>query len=52
MQTILVIITFIISAGFLIKKFIWGPIFETRQKAIKTLDGDRTKCGDKNCGCH
>ena len=52
MQTILVLITFLIAAGFLIKKFVWNPIFEGRQSASGTLDGDKTKCGKKDCGCH
>jgi hypothetical protein len=52
MQTILVIIIFSAAAGFLLKKFVWNPIFETRDKSSRTLDGDRTKCGKKDCGCH
>ena len=52
MQTILVILTFILAVGFLLKKFVWDSIFEGRQKAPGTLDGGKTKCGDKNCGCH
>lgn len=52
MQTLLVIITFCIAAGFLLKKFVWNPIFETKRSSIGTLDGDKTKCGKKDCGCH
>ncbi|MBT8254907.1 MAG: hypothetical protein KJO23_00060 [Bacteroidia bacterium] len=52
MQTVLVIITFGIATGFLLKKFVWNPIFETRQRSAGTLDGQKTKCGDKDCGCH
>ncbi len=52
MQTILVISTFCIAAGFLLKKFVWNPIFETRGKSTGTLDGGKTKCGNKDCGCH
>lgn len=52
MQTILVIITFCIATGFLLKKFVWNPIFEARQKSLGTLDGGKTKCGNKDCGCH
>jgi hypothetical protein len=52
MQTILVLITFSIAAGFLLKKFVWNPIFEGRQNASNTVDGDKTKCGKRDCGCH
>lgn len=52
MQTILVLITFLIAAGFLLKKFVWNPIFEGRQNSGGTLDGGKTKCGKKDCGCH
>jgi len=52
MQTILVLITFSIAVGFLIKKFVWNPIFEARQNSGGTLDGGKTKCGKKDCGCH
>ncbi len=52
MQTILVIITFCLATGFLLKKFVWNPIFETRQRSLGTLDGEKTKCGNKDCGCH
>jgi hypothetical protein len=54
MQTILVIATFSIAAGFLLKKFVWTPVFEKRKKATvgATLDGGKTKCGDTGCGCH
>ncbi len=52
MQNILVIITFSLAAGFLLKKFVWDPIFETRQKSMGTLDGEKTKCGNQDCGCH
>ena len=52
MQTLLVILTFSLAAGFLLKKFVWNPIFERRQKAVGTLDGGKTKCGDKDCACH
>ncbi len=52
MQTILVVLVFCLASGFLIKKFVWTPIFETQQKSSGTLDGGKTKCGDNNCGCH
>ncbi|MFT4668541.1 MAG: hypothetical protein ACI9AT_000938 [Ulvibacter sp.] len=52
MQTVLVILTFILATGFLLKKFVWNSIFERRQKTAGTLDGGKTKCGDNDCGCH
>lgn len=52
MQTVLVILTFCLAAGFLLKKFVWNPIFETRRRSSGTLDGHKTKCGDKDCACH
>jgi len=52
MQTILVLITFLLATGFLLKKFVWNPIFESRQNSGGTLDGGKTKCGKKDCGCH
>lgn len=52
MQTILVIITFAGATGYLLKKFVWNPVFETRLKSGNTLDGDKTKCGKSDCGCH
>lgn len=52
MQSILVLVTFLLAAGFLIKKFVWNPIFEARQNSTGTLDGEKTKCGRKDCGCH
>ena len=52
MQTVLVILTFLLAAGFLLKKFLWESIFEDRKKTASTLDGGKTKCGDKDCGCH
>ena len=52
MQFILVFVTFILALGYLVKKFVWTPIFETRIKSSTTLDGQKTKCGNKDCGCH
>jgi len=52
MQTILVIITFILATGYLFKKFVWSAISERRSKTVGTLDGGKTKCGKNNCGCH
>lgn len=51
-QTILVIITFSLAAGFLLKKLVWNPIFGSKGKTIGTLDGGNTKCGKTDCGCH
>ena len=52
MQTVLVISTFTLAAGYLLKKFVWNPIFVRDQKSIRTLDGGKTKCGDKDCACN
>ncbi|WP_435578151.1 hypothetical protein [Gilvibacter sp.] len=52
-QKTLVLIVFAFAAGFLLKNFVWNPIFESRRKTTAgTLDGGKTKCGDKDCGCH
>ncbi len=48
MQTILVIITFSIAIGYLLKKFVWNPIFEIRRPGGKK--GDHSDCG--SCGFH
>ena len=52
MQLILVIITFLLAAGFLFKKFVWDSIFESKERSLGTLDGVKTKCGKNDCGCH
>jgi len=52
MQTVLVILTFSLAAGFLLKKFVWNPILENKQHKNGTLDGGNTKCGKNDCGCH
>ena len=52
MQTILVLITFTLALGYMLKKFVWTPVFETRKKSLGTIDGQKTKCGNKDCGCH
>ena len=52
MQTILVILTFCMALGFILKKFVWNPIFEGKRKTLGTLDGHNTKCGKSDCGCH
>ncbi|MDB2495276.1 hypothetical protein N9X07_03735 [Flavobacteriaceae bacterium] len=51
-QQILVFITFLIAAFFLLRKFVWNPIFENKKKKSHAIDGDNTKCGKKNCACH
>lgn len=53
-QTVLVLITFCAALGYLLRKFVVIPIIESRKKPILsrgTLDGGKTKCGNKNCGC-
>lgn len=52
MQKILVIITFSLAAGYLLKKFVWNPIMEKKQSTLGTFDGGKTKCGKNDCGCH
>lgn len=52
MQLILVLITFCLAAGYLLKKFVWNPLFEGRQQTTDTMDGGKTKCGKNDCGCH
>jgi len=52
MQTFLVLLTFGAAVGFMLKKFVWNPIFETRQRTVGTLDGEKTKCGKDDCACH
>ncbi len=52
MQTVLVILVFLIAAGFLLKKFVWKPILEKKQKKNTSIDGSNTKCGNNDCGCH
>ena len=52
MQTVLVVITFLLALGFLLQKLVWVPVFAARKKASGTLDGGNTKCGANNCQCH
>jgi hypothetical protein len=52
MQTILVILTFSLAAGFLLKKFVWNPLIEKKRKKNASFDGNNTKCGNNDCGCH
>ena len=51
-QTVLVLLVFCIALGYLLKKFVWVPIFESRKRTVGTLDGGKTKCGNKDCACH
>ncbi len=48
MQTILVVITFLVAVGFLLKKFIWDPIYEVKKPGGKR--GDHSDCG--SCSYH
>jgi len=48
MQTILVIITFTIAVVYLLRKFVWNPIFETRKMGSKKRG--QSDCG--GCSCH
>ncbi|MEO2059803.1 MULTISPECIES: FeoB-associated Cys-rich membrane protein [Mesonia] len=43
-QEILVLVTFLIAVGFLLKKFFW----KSPQKATDT----GSACGKSDCGCH
>lgn len=52
MQTFLVLLIFSIAVFFLLKKLVWNPVFEGKKKSLGTLDGGKTKCGKKDCGCH
>ncbi len=52
MQAILVIITFSLAVGFLLKKFVWDAIFESKQNASGALNGRKIKCDKNDCGCH
>lgn len=53
LQTLLVLITFLVAAGYLLNKFILSPILEKKKRTTPgTIDGGKTKCGNDNCGCH
>ncbi|MGJ8665471.1 MAG: hypothetical protein ACSHW7_03820 [Patiriisocius sp.] len=52
MQTILVIITFLLAAGYLLNKFVLAPFLDKQKASVGTLDGGNTKCGKSDCGCH
>jgi flagellar biogenesis protein FliO len=52
MQQLFVLFTFLLAAGYLVNKFVWSPISDKKKKAIGTLDGGNTKCGNDNCGCN
>jgi hypothetical protein len=51
MQTFLVIITFCLAAGFLLKKLVWNRIAETYKRSSNEMIGDQKKCGNNECGC-
>jgi len=51
MQTALVIITFCLAAGFLLKKFVWGHIAEPKRSSSDAMKGDSRSCGNSGCGC-
>ena len=51
-QKILVGLTFAAAVLFLLRKFVWTPMTESRKKSLGTLDGGRTKCGSDDCQCH
>jgi len=52
MQTLLVILTFLLAAGFLLNKFVGIPFLKGKQNKSKSIDGSNTKCGKNDCGCH
>jgi hypothetical protein len=52
LQQILVGLTFFAAVGFLLRKFIWIPVIDSRKKSLGTLDGGKTKCGSDDCQCH
>ena len=45
LQNILVFITFLISVGYVITKFVWKPAF------LKTKKEAEKACGVSGCGC-
>jgi len=51
-QKILVGLTFAGAVFFLLRKFLWIPMTESRKKSLGTLDGGKTKCGSDDCQCH
>ncbi len=51
-QKILVGLTFAAALFFLLRKFLWIPMTESRKKSLGTLDGGKTKCGSDECQCH
>lgn len=52
MQTIFVVITFAVALGYLLKKFVWPPIFQTFKKPFGARPAGTVSCGKKGCGCH
>ncbi len=47
MQTLLVLVTFSLAVGFLLRKFVWNPIFDTRKNSGNKKPGshDCDSCG-------
>ena len=45
-QNILVLIVFAVSAGYLIKKFLWKPA------AVPSKKKSTSPCNKSSCGCH
>ncbi len=45
LQNILVFITFLISVGYVITKFVWKPAF------LKSKKESEKACGVSGCGC-
>jgi len=52
MQTFLVLLIFVLAVVYLLKKFVWESVFQPKKKITKSLDGNNTKCGNTDCGCH
>lgn len=52
LQGILVLITFVIAVGYILNKFVIAPIIEKKKVLSSSVDGDKSKCGSSNCGCH
>jgi hypothetical protein len=51
MQTVLVIITFFLAVGFLMKKLIWNPIADPKRKSSNVMNDHKKNCGSSGCQC-
>ncbi|EDM45461.1 hypothetical protein SCB49_06627 [unidentified eubacterium SCB49] len=51
-QLILVIITFIAAVSFILYTFVFKSMLQKKKRALGTLDGGKTKCGNNDCACH